>query len=557
MKTILFISMLALLIPLAGWSQWSDDYLANTPIATGNGEQTLPKIAVDTQGNLFITFFNTASGNYDVSAAYLDKNGFPLWPGNLTVSHNPQDTWISDYDTKIDQDGNCLTVFSDIRNGNDDPFIYKISPSGAFLWGNNGINVSDDPRYEYSPVLCVTSENNAVVAFIRTNDAGQNPMVLVTFDEDGNRLIPGGELVLTPEEAYSYANPYLVPSTDGDFIVVFSRNYGSGLYPNRYLYAQRYHIDGTPAWGNDAVLSNLGGVSSWAIMRVIPDGYGGVIAGWYDDRDNNMVYSSFVQYIGHDGVAVYEPNGVELSLKAGDQKFCPAVAGMDATGHLYAVWEETDYNQNYAGLYAQKLDGAGERLWTDNGKMILSIGTTFADLIGADLANDTVVVVYDNYGLNAVDDRILATGIDKNGDFTWTPAQVMMSDVPKQVIHPVMSSFYDHQWVVAWADTRNDNGDIYAQNLNNDGTIGISTIGIPETQAVGFSIYPNPATNVVTIDQNGGDRITVLDYVGHKVLEQPCTGEHFMLDISSLKPGFYMVRVTGQGRNEARVMVVR
>jgi hypothetical protein len=270
-----------------------------------------------------------------------------------------------------------------------------------------------------------------------------------------------------------------------------------------------------------------------------------------------MVYSAFVQYIGHDGVAVYEPNGVELSLKASDQKFCPAVAGMDATGHLYAVWEETDYNQNYAGLYAQKLDGAGERLWTDNGKMILPIGTTFADLIGADLANDTVVMVYDNYGLNVVDDRILATSIDKNGDFTWTPQQVMMSDVPKQVIHPIMSAFYDHQWVVAWCDTRNDNGDIYAQNLNNDGTIGISTIGIPEVRTVGYSIYPNPATGVVTIDQNGGDRITVLDYVGHEVLEQKCTGEHFTLDISSLKPGFYMVRVTGQGHDEARVMVVR
>ncbi|MCX6233535.1 MAG: T9SS type A sorting domain-containing protein [Bacteroidetes bacterium] len=554
--TLILLSFL-LISPFISDGQWSDDYLENTPISVLSGEQTQPKIAIDAQSNIFITYFNKASGNYDLSIDYLDKDGNRNWPQAVLVSDHPQYSWTTDYDTRIDNNGNCITVYSDTLNGNPDPYIYKISPDGSHMWGSDGIIVTNDPSAEYSPVLCVTTENNSVVAFTRINDKSSYPMVLVAFDENGNKLWTGSEIVFTPDDAYSYASPYIIPSTDGDFIVVFSRSWGSSLYPDRYMYAQRFHIDGTPAWSNEAVLSELGGVSAWGELDVEPDGNGGVIAAWYDDRDNDMVYSAFVQYISYDGNAIFEPNGVELSTKAGEHKFYPSIAGFDNSGNLCLFWKQTNYNQNYAGLYGQKLNSAGERLWTNNGKTIIPIGSTFADQIGSDIVNDTLYVIYEIYGLNTIDNRIKATSLDKNGDFVWTGEHVMISDLQKQVLHPYMSEFYGHQWILAWRDTRSDGGDIYAQNLNTDGTIGINGVGINDTGRPEIEIYPNPAGNVLYIEQAGGESISVYNQLGQVVLEKTCTGTNMQLDISGMKSGLYFIQLIHQQGTDSRYLIVK
>ncbi|MCX6233532.1 MAG: hypothetical protein NT175_02250 [Bacteroidetes bacterium] len=63
-KFTLFLMLFLMSFPFASDGQWSDDYLENTPVSTITGEQTLPKIATDTQGNIFITYFNSASCSY-------------------------------------------------------------------------------------------------------------------------------------------------------------------------------------------------------------------------------------------------------------------------------------------------------------------------------------------------------------------------------------------------------------------------------------------------------------------------------------------------------------
>ncbi|MCX6233531.1 MAG: T9SS type A sorting domain-containing protein [Bacteroidetes bacterium] len=191
------------------------------------------------------------------------------------------------------------------------------------------------------------------------------------------------------------------------------------------------------------------------------------------------------------------------------------------------------------------MNSAGERLWTNNGKTIIPIGSIFADQIGSDILNDTMVVVYENYGLNVIDNRIKATCLDKNGDFVWPGEHVMISDVQKQVIHSYISDFYGHQWIMAWCDTRSDGGDIYAQNLNTDGTIGINGVGIKDTGRPEIEIYPNPAGNVLYIEQAGGESISVYNQLGQVVLEKTCTASTMQLSLDTFKPGMYFLRLSG------------
>jgi predicted alpha/beta superfamily hydrolase len=60
-------------------------------------------------------------------------------------------------------------------------------------------------------------------------------------------------------------------------------------------------------------------------------------------------------------------------------------------------------------------------------------------------------------------------------------------------------------------------------------------------------VYPNPATNMISvkgIETGGEDIIFVMDTNGRKVKEIPVSGYERQLDISDLKPGNYIIRIT-------------
>ena len=555
MKKIFFLfCMFLICTPLITVCQWSDDAAINTPVCTDEGEQTLCKVAIGANDNVFISYFDFSTGNYNVMLQYLNRDGFFLWDEPLVVSDHNQDSWISDYDTKADHEGNCVTVFSDIRNGNTNPVIYKISPTGQHLWGPDGIVLSSDPSEEYSPVLCVTSENKVVAAFTRMTDSNY-PLVMVAFDENGNALWQEGGLVLVPEGNFAYWVPILVPVSGGDFIVVVTKKNGTSLYAPRYIYAMRYHIDGSPAWSQETVISDAGGINSWTDIQVKADGHDGVIVAWHDDRNSDNVSSAFVQHVDGDGNLLLEEDGVELSLSANHQRFYPQIAGQDESGDIFLFWYETDYDQISSGLVGQAISSIGTRLWGQNGKTIISLGNDTYGIFGADLQNEQCYVFYGAYGFAANDVRIKATCTDRGGNFVWQTPHIFISNTNQEVIHPYLSAYAYQQWIFGFTSTRSGTYDIYAQNLNDDGTLGVNPIAIPEYPEPGFRMYPNPVSDLLTIESHGAELIQVCDPAGRIVWEQQVTDQETIMDMSFLDPGIYFVKVTGeQGSGIQKVM---
>ncbi len=546
MKKIFFLFCMFLIsIPLITVCQWSDDATINTPVCTDEGEQTLCKVAIGANDNVFISYFDARSGNYNVMLHYLNRDGFFLWNEPLVVSDHNQDSWISDYDTKADHEGNCVTVFSDIRNGNTNPVIYKISPTGQHLWGPDGIVVSTDPSEEYSPVLCVTTENKVVAAFTRMTDSNY-PLVMVAYDENGNALWQEGGLVVVPEGNFAYWVPVLVPVSGGDFIVVVSKRDGTSLYAPRYIYAMRYHIDGSPAWSQETVISDAGGINSWTDIQVKADGYDGVIVAWHDDRNSDMVSSAFVQHVDGEGNLLLAEDGVELSLSSNHQRFYPQIAGQDETGDIFLFWYETDYDQISSGLVGQAVSSIGTRLWGPNGKTIIALGNDTYSIFGADFQQEKCYLFYGTYGFAVNDVRIKATCTDRGGNFIWQPPHIFISNTNQEVIHPYLSAYAYQQWIFGFTSTRSGTYDIFAQNMNDDGTLGVNPIAIPECSEPEFSMYPNPVSDLLTIQSHGADLIQICDPAGRIVWEQRVTDKETIIDMNFLDPGIYFVKVTGE-----------
>ncbi len=71
-------------------------------------------------------------------------------------------------------------------------------------------------------------------------------------------------------------------------------------------------------------------------------------------------------------------------------------------------------------------------------------------------------------------------------------------------------------------------------------------ISLPEPRHTGFELYPNPASDVVSIklENSGAAEVYVYNSLGQRVMEFSSGGEAVLrFDVSLLKPGFYVVNV--------------
>lgn len=167
MKSILYPLILLILMPVLAISQWSTNPSVNTPINITAGEQAIPKIATCPNGDSYIGFFSMESGNYNVRLQRLDAQGNELWAsGGILISSHPQMSWLTDWDMTADNANHAILTFQDVRNGgNNNVVAYRISPSGTFIWGADGIALSNSTAFDAAPKVCATAAGNAVFAW--------------------------------------------------------------------------------------------------------------------------------------------------------------------------------------------------------------------------------------------------------------------------------------------------------------------------------------------------------------------------------------------------------
>src|SRR5207244_10441782 len=103
-------------------------------------DQATPKITKTTDGGCYIVWFDHRGGNYDVYLQRLNALGVKQFAvDGLLISSNTQSSSLVDYDIITDDSNNAVIAFTDTRNGSTiNPFAYRISPAGTFLWRANG-----------------------------------------------------------------------------------------------------------------------------------------------------------------------------------------------------------------------------------------------------------------------------------------------------------------------------------------------------------------------------------------------------------------------------------
>jgi hypothetical protein len=230
--------------------------------------------------------------------------------------------------------------------------------------------------------------------------------------------------------------------------------------------------------------------------QIIPDGSGGAIIAWYDNRNGGLNYDIYVQRVNNAGEVLWTTNGVGVCTVAGI-KFNPQLIP-DGSGGAIIVWDDRRSGTDY-DIYAQRVSSAGVPQWTANGVTVVALaGTDQKNVRLVPDGNGGAIVTWEDYRSGSL---IYAQRLNSAGVAQWTVNGVAVASAGSGQTFPQIVSDSSGGAIIAWEDYRNGaDQDIYAQRLNSAGAVQWTTAGVAVVALVG-SYQNNPH---LIADGNGG-----------------------------------------------------
>jgi hypothetical protein len=237
-------------------------------------------------------------------------------------------------------------------------------------------------------------------------------LVLISHQDSAAYWLEGGNPLCAA--ANHQSDVKIIPSTDGYWIVVWLDRRNGGDVD---IYANKIDIDGNPLWGTSGVpVCTNGGLQRGA--RAISDGDGGAVIVWEDLTSGTDLYA---QRIDTDGTTLWTSSGVAICTAASTQQYPELTT--DGTGGAIIVW--FDFRSTNYDVYAQRVDGNGNALWTTDG---IAVCAKSYNQLGARLVTDGeggAIITWTDRRSNTRN-GIYAQRLDENGNELWTPGGVVV-----------------------------------------------------------------------------------------------------------------------------------
>lgn len=469
------VASLLVLFSSAASAQWATDPAVNTVIASGPGEQVLPKLATTADGSTYVGWFDSGPGQYTVRLSRLDAAGTAVWgPNGILISANPQSTSLVDWDLIADSSGNCVLTFTDTRSGGDlDVFAYRVDSDGNQLWGSNGVQLSNNADYEPSPRVTETTTGDFVFVWARLPNSGDGRIHMQRLDPAGAiQLAPGGQQIIgAAGESPAFCD--VIASDGGDVIISWLRSIKTFASP-RHLRARRFTPSGTSPWAAHVNVFDALSLPIGYDPILKPDGQGGAMLCWHRSELSG-IYNSFVQRVSASGAEVFPHNGVSVATSTTANHLDPTLAYDEASGDSFVFWNERNSAQSQWGIQGQRIDATGARQWGANGIAFAPVNTTYKFLPRAVPYADGAIVTYgeEPTGLFGKD-QALAFRVDQAGTLigSTSPVGIATTLSTKSRLPTVIDCVGNVRAV--WEDDRNGSPDLYAQAFNPDLTFGPS-----------------------------------------------------------------------------------
>ena len=335
------------------------------PVCTAINYQSNPQIISDGAGGAIIAWNDARSGSTnDIYAQRLDAMGFIQWPPNGVAICTGQLNLLMGQMIS-DGLGGAIIAWHDRRNFTNDIFAQRVDAWGGVQWTANGVPICTAVEHQEYPTLASDGANGAIIAWEDRRHIGSTSLDIWAqrVDASGN-IMWTADGVVVADLFDVQRTAQAVSDGAGGAIVAWEDRRNTMFFG---IFAQRMSPGGVRLWPTGSIQ-----ISSWTLdqwkCRLTPVYDGKVIIMWEDERNGTDNFDIYAQQIDTTGTVSWTASGIAVCNASGHQIELQIIP--NGYGGAIATWEDERNGTSSVDIYAQRVDGTGLPMWTADGVIV-------------------------------------------------------------------------------------------------------------------------------------------------------------------------------------------
>ncbi|NVM00774.1 MAG: hypothetical protein HWN67_00440 [Candidatus Helarchaeota archaeon] len=353
-------------------------------------------------------------------------------------------------------------------------FINNIYTANCTLSKVSDYNLKSNFWYKSGNPICRAVENQTNIQIVIS---GEGAIIVWQDNRSGNwdiyaqRIYSNGFIqtanwetngIVICNASNNQTNPQLIPDGSGGAIIVWQDD-RIGITESD-IYAQRINETGNIEWiPNGIVICNASDYQK--NPQIVSNSSGGAIIAWCDNRSNSE--DIYVQYIDANGQTQWLSNGTVICNSSGNQnniKICT-----DGNGGAIIVWE--DLRGGNKDIYAQLINNTGITEWDNNGTIVCNNDSNQQSIQVISDQNQGCIIVWED--MRNINSDIFAQKLNQMGDAQWELNGTVICNDSNSQVSPKLCIDNSQGAIITWLDNRTagNHNDIYGQNINSTGGV--------------------------------------------------------------------------------------
>ncbi|MBK6345601.1 MAG: T9SS type A sorting domain-containing protein [Bacteroidales bacterium] len=553
-KYFILIFLMAAQISLA-YGQWSTDPENPGIVCDAGGLQINPQAFADDDGGVYVFWLDNrlnAPYAHEVYGQHYDANGYALWEedGRLILNHSTKINWFNA--SRIYNGEIIIGWLTSEVIGTDSLWVQRLDENGSKIWADDlpVANAGMLPDYILGMYgYYIIHDNSGYCISIGTvYFGGSSGNRISRFTSDG---ILTGRYNGEPEGTqYNFGSSGLQSAFDAsdNVYIYYSTGNGSGAE----LMCLKVNTAGDTLWGPVAVLEGTQGLAYQFSGISDDEGITFVWQGYGDGGDGTNLYA---RRLNADGSRAWNETTMPVCVADGTQgNFFWKRSG----DNYYITWADArpGTDPGFYDIFARKFDANGAVYWTENGVPVASLNT-YLPYPEFDFSDDNGMIICHQ----STAAGFVAQKVNDDGTIAWDEDGNMICtsiNAPFYAEHVEVRS--GGKVISAWAKANPSGGsdNIFITRVDDAGTVGIKEL--KENQ---IHIYPNPATDEITLVLPGtmdNAELNLYDFSGKELrnfLLTSIPGNSLRISTNGLSSGTYLLRIKTDHENISHKLIVK